>query len=188
MAGSCSCMVRSSCWVLTSEMIRGQVFASDRPFNLGEIQTIQDAQVPTGRNGCELGTEFRKHSSACHLRNLFRLMQRQGPCPLRLIGCFRSHLHPGKIPPLNLETAAPRVILNHEFDSLIRCKFEFDSNTTDVSDQQLEKQYLHTTSTDAGTYTFFNSVQFRLRFQSYRRPNAQPEKDDLYTTSIDVGT
>jgi hypothetical protein len=35
-------------------------------------------------------------------------------------------------------------------DSSIRCNFEFDSNVTDVSDRQLEKQDLHTTSTDAG--------------------------------------
>jgi hypothetical protein len=34
--------------------------------------------------------------------------------------------------------------------SSICCKFEFDSNVTDVSDEQLKKQNLHTTSTDAG--------------------------------------
>jgi hypothetical protein len=33
-------------------------------------------------------------------------------------------------------------------DSSIRCNFEFDSNVTDVSDLQLEKQDLHKTSTD----------------------------------------
>jgi uncharacterized UPF0146 family protein len=32
----------------------------------------------------------------------------------------------------------------------IRCNFEFDSKVTDVSDQQQKRQYLHTTSTDAG--------------------------------------
>jgi hypothetical protein len=35
-------------------------------------------------------------------------------------------------------------------DSSIRCNFEFDSNVTNVSDLQLEKQDLHTASTDAG--------------------------------------
>jgi hypothetical protein len=35
-------------------------------------------------------------------------------------------------------------------DSSIRCNFEFDSNVTDVSDWQVEKQDLHSISTDAG--------------------------------------
>jgi hypothetical protein len=35
-------------------------------------------------------------------------------------------------------------------DSSIRRNFEFDSNVTVVSDLHLEKQELHTTSTDAG--------------------------------------
>jgi hypothetical protein len=35
-------------------------------------------------------------------------------------------------------------------DSSIRCNCEFDSNVTDVSDVQGEKQDLHSTSTDAG--------------------------------------
>jgi hypothetical protein len=40
--------------------------------------------------------------------------------------------------------------LHSNADSSIRCNFEFDSIVTDLSDVHLEKQYLHTTSTDAG--------------------------------------
>jgi hypothetical protein len=36
-------------------------------------------------------------------------------------------------------------------DSSIFCNFEWDSNVTDVSNVQLNKQVLHNTSTDAGT-------------------------------------
>jgi hypothetical protein len=36
-------------------------------------------------------------------------------------------------------------------DASIRCNFEFDSNVTHVSDVELEKHDLHSTSTDAGT-------------------------------------
>jgi hypothetical protein len=38
--------------------------------------------------------------------------------------------------------------LSRNADSSIRCNFEFDSNVTDVSDLQLEKQLIVDTETD----------------------------------------
>jgi hypothetical protein len=42
--------------------------------------------------------------------------------------------------------------------SSIRCNFEFDSNVTDVSDVQLEKQDLPITSIDAGIWIVFKPL------------------------------
>jgi hypothetical protein len=42
--------------------------------------------------------------------------------------------------------------------SSIRCNFEFDSNVTDVSDVQLQKQDLHKTSTEAGIRMVFKPL------------------------------
>jgi hypothetical protein len=78
--------------------------------------------------------------------------------------------------------------------SSIRCNFEFDSNVTEVSDVQLAKQYLHTTSTDAGTSILLKpllanalaSIRCNLEFDSNVTDvsDVQCKKQDSLTISI----
>jgi hypothetical protein len=55
-----------------------------------------------------------------------------------------------KITPTDERIAMVFKPLHLHADSSIQCNFEFDSNVTDVNDAHLEKQDLHTASTDAG--------------------------------------